>query len=71
MLWWIMSYTKIYLPDIEILKNRLNSLNWINYYRKFEVVIGPINSVEYLKQKIKYDSKKNWHRQISNKQRFG
>jgi len=54
-----MSYTKIYLPDIEILKNRLNSLNWINYYRKFEVVIGPINSVEYLKQKIKYDSKKN------------
>lgn len=54
-----MSYIKVYLPKLDELKNRIQTNpDIVRYYSKYEGVIGSIDSVDYLTNKIKeyYDN---------------
>ena len=50
-----MSYVKIHIPEIYQLKEQLESDKdkWIQYYSKYEALIGSSDSVYYLTQIIK------------------
>ena len=55
-----MSYIKAYLPELDELKNRIQTNPAVlRYYAKYEGVIGSSESVDYLTQQIKnyYDNK--------------
>jgi len=58
-----MSYVKVHLPELDELKNRIESNydKWIPFYGKYGAVVGSTESVEYLDKKLKeyYDSKEN------------
>ena len=58
-----MSYIKIYLPELNELKQRIESNDdkWIKFYAKHEGFIGSEESIKYLTEKIEqyYDSKKS------------
>jgi len=48
-----MSYTHIHLPELNILKGLLSdNLNQLKYYAKYDVYMGPTESVNYLNQQI-------------------
>ena len=48
-----MSYTHKYLPELDILKQILSdNPNQITHYVKYESLIGPIESVNYLNKQI-------------------
>ena len=58
-----MSYVKVYLPELDELKERINSNNdkWIKFYSKHDAFIGSSESVEYLTNEIEkyYENKKS------------
>ena len=49
-----MSYVKVYLPELNELKERIDSDNdkWIKFYAKHDAFIGSSESVEYLTKEI-------------------
>jgi len=59
-----MSYVKVYLPELDELKERIESNydKWIKFYAKHEGFIGSSESVDYLINEIEkyYESKKSW-----------
>ena len=58
-----MSYVKVYLPELDELKERIDSDNdkWIKFYAKHDAFIGSSESVDYLNKKLEeyYESKKS------------
>lgn len=56
-----MSYVKIRLPEISILKKEIEmNLTKLEFYSKFEILLGNSDSIDYLIQKIKEnENKKN------------
>lgn len=57
-----MSYIKIYLPELDKLKNELEqNPSRIVYYTKYGAYIGNTDSVNYLNKKIEeyYENKKS------------
>ena len=58
-----MSYVKVYLPELDELKDRLESGNdkWIKFYAKHDAFIGSSESVDYLTKEIEkyYENKKS------------
>ena len=58
-----MSYVKVYLPELDELKERINSNNdkWIKFYAKHDTFIGSSESVDYLNKKLEeyYENKKS------------
>jgi hypothetical protein len=57
-----MSYVKVYLPELDELKERIDSNKdkWIKFYAKNGAFIGSSESVDYLTKEIEnyYESKK-------------
>jgi hypothetical protein len=49
-----MSYIKVYLPELDELKERIESNydKWIKFYAKHGAFIGSSESVDYLTQQI-------------------
>jgi hypothetical protein len=49
-----MSYVKVYLPELNELKERVESNydKWIKFYAKHEGFVGSSDSVEYLTNEI-------------------
>ena len=58
-----MSYVKVYLPELDELKERIDSNKdkWIKFYAKHEGCIGSPESVDYLTNEIEkyYENKKS------------
>lgn len=57
-----MSYIKVYLPELDELKNRIRTnTDGLLYYSKYDTFIGSSESMDYLNKKLKeyYDSKSN------------
>lgn len=49
-----MSYIKVYLPKLEVLKKELeNNPEKIWIYQKYDVYLGDLESIEYLYSKLK------------------
>ena len=55
-----MSYVKVYLPELNELKERVESNydKWIKFYAKHEGFVGSSESVDYLNKKLEeyYDN---------------
>jgi hypothetical protein len=48
-----MTYIKTNLPELNTLKEYLKDPEKIEYYKKYDVYIGSIESVEYLREALK------------------
>jgi len=48
-----MTYIKVNLPDVKILKEQLKNPERLNHYRKYDTYIGSPESVEYLLKELK------------------
>ena len=57
-----MSYTHLHLPDVDVLKRILTETpDRIKYYMKYGALMGSIESMNYLNQKIDEYRNKNNH----------
>jgi hypothetical protein len=54
-----MSYIKVYLPELEELKNKIETnFDVLRYYSKYDGFVGSSESVDYLTKKLEeyYDN---------------
>ena len=57
-----MSYVKVYLPELDELKNKIETnYDVLRYYSKYEGFVGSSESIDYLTKKLEeyYDSKEH------------
>lgn len=48
-----MTYINCQLPDLETLKERLQDISWVLYYKKFDIRQGPTDSLDYFDEFFK------------------